>query len=44
MKTVRKNEEVRRVTDKTAESLMIPQGWSYCPKSVYKDSKKGKKP
>lgn len=36
MKTVIKNKDVRRVTDKEAEKMIL-QGWSYCPKSIFKN-------
>lgn len=39
MKTVKKDGVVKRVSDDLAEKL-IEQGWNYCPKKEYKDSKK----
>lgn len=36
MKTVKKQEEVRRVSDKVATELVDNNGWKYCPKSEVK--------
>lgn len=47
MKTVKKNNKIKRVSDKRA-TFLVGEGWSYCPKHEYKalkesDSKKTKK-
>jgi hypothetical protein len=36
MKTVKKNEEIKRVSDKTAEDLVANKGFSYCQKKEWK--------
>ena len=50
MKTIKKDEDILRVSNKDAEEKVKNEGWNYCPKSEYKkvrDSrpppKKGKK-
>jgi len=35
MKTVQNGSEIRRVADEEAAAL-VKNGWSYCPKSVWK--------
>jgi len=35
MKTIKNRDEVRRVSDRTAEEL-VDKGWKYCPKSEFK--------
>lgn len=45
MKTVKKENEIKRVTDSQAEQ-MVARGWEYCSKSEWKvirDSKKKSK-
>ena len=36
MKTVKRSNEVLRVTDANAESLVKHEGYSFCPKKEYK--------
>jgi len=36
MKTIKKMDQVRRVTEAVADDLIANQGWNYCPKSEYK--------
>jgi hypothetical protein len=36
MKTVKKNEDVLRVSDKAAKEMVKDGGWSYCPKSEWR--------
>jgi hypothetical protein len=42
MKTIKKNDEIKRISDKEAPD-MIGKGWKYCPKSEWKSIKKNKK-
>lgn len=39
MKTIKKGNEIKRVSDKEVEN-MVGTGWIYCPKSEYKNKKK----
>ena len=39
MKTIKKNKELKRVKDDIAEQMVRNEGWKYCPKSEWKDSK-----
>ena len=43
MKTVKKNKEVKRVSDTQAETL-TKQGWKYAPKSEWKKVRDAQKP
>ena len=43
MKTVKKNKEVKRVSDAQAETL-TKQGWKYAPKSEWKKVRDAQKP
>ena len=43
MKTIKKNKEVKRVSDAQAETL-TKQGWKYAPKSDWKKVRDAKKP
>ena len=43
MKTVKKNKEVKRVSDAQAETL-TKQGWKYAPKSEWKKVRAAQKP
>ena len=36
MKTIRKGEEIKRVSDKEAELSVKNYGYEYCPKTVWK--------
>ena len=36
MKTIKRLEEIRRVTDKVASEL-VAKGWRYCPKNLAKN-------
>jgi hypothetical protein len=36
MKTIRQNNDIRRVADKAAVTLVNQRGWSYAPKSIWK--------
>jgi hypothetical protein len=36
MKTIKKNNEIRRVNDDLAYTMTHSDGWSYCPKSEFK--------
>jgi len=36
MKTIRKGEEIKRISDKDAEFRVKHQGFEYCPKNVWK--------
>jgi len=36
MKTIQKNEQIKRVKDDDAEFLVKNQGWKYCSKSLWK--------
>lgn len=36
MKTVKKDDKVRRVKDKAAVKMVANEGWQYCPKSEWK--------
>ena len=43
MKTIKKNKEVKRVSDAQAETL-TKQGWKYAPKSEWKKVRDAQKP
>ena len=43
MKTIKKNKEVKRVSDTQAETL-TKQGWKYAPKSEWKKVRDAQKP
>jgi hypothetical protein len=48
MKTIKRGEEIKRVSDNEAITL-VKEGWAYCPKSEWKQNvrdkdKKEKKP
>ena len=43
MKTIKKNKEVKRVSDAQAETLP-KQGWKYAPKSEWKKVRDAQKP
>jgi len=36
MKTIKRNDELRRVSDKEAQ-LLVKNGWEYCPKNLWKE-------
>ena len=38
MKTVRRGEDVRRVSDENARQ-MVRDGWEYCPKRIWKEKR-----
>lgn len=38
MKTIKRDGEVKRVSDKEAQ-YMVKNGWEYCPKNVWKSTK-----
>jgi hypothetical protein len=38
MKTIQKNEQIKRVKDVDAEFLVKNQGWKYCSKSLWKST------
>lgn len=38
MKTVQKGNDIKRVNEEEAESLVKHRGYSYVPKSVYKEA------
>lgn len=40
MKTVKNNQDIRRVSDKTALELVESKKWAYCPKSEFKKKEK----
>jgi len=42
MKTIKRNSEIKRVSDKEAMHL-VKFGWEYCPKNLWKEGK-NKKP
>ena len=44
MKTVQKGQDIKRVNDVDAESLVKHKGYSYVPKSVLKTEKKKEEP
>jgi hypothetical protein len=41
MKTIRRNHEIKRVSDKEAMN-MVKFGWEYCAKEVWKENRKNK--
>lgn len=41
MKTIRRNNEIKRVSDKEAMN-MVKFGWEYCAKEVWKENRKKK--
>ena len=43
MKTIKKNKEVKRVSDAQAE-ILTKQGWKYVPKDEWKKVRDAKKP
>ena len=43
MKTIKKNKEVKRVSDAQAETL-TKEGWKYVPKSEWRKVRDAKKP
>jgi hypothetical protein len=43
MKTIKKNEEIKRVSDTAASEMVDEKGWSYCPKSEFKKLAKASK-
>jgi len=42
MKTIKRNSEIKRVSDKEAMHL-VKFGWEYCPKNLWKEGRKSKK-
>jgi len=42
MKTIKRNNEIKRVSDKEAMK-MVKCGWEYCPKTLWKEKIKSKK-
>ena len=42
MKTIRRNNEIKRVSDKEAMN-MVKFGWEYCAKEVWKEGRKKRK-
>lgn len=38
MKTIRKGNEIKRVSDDDAENRVKNQGYEYCPKNVWKEN------
>lgn len=44
MKTVQKGQDIKRVNDTDAESLVKHKGYAYVPKSVLKTEKKKEEP
>lgn len=38
MKTIKKNSEYKRVSDKTADEMVSFKGWSFCPKQEWKQN------
>tara|TARA_Y100000004_G_scaffold186267_1_gene237553 strand:+ start:1908 stop:2069 length:162 start_codon:yes stop_codon:yes gene_type:complete len=43
MKTIKKNKQVKRVSDKQAQE-MVKEGWKYCSKSEWKKKVRDKLP
>ena len=43
MKTIKKNKEIKRVSDKQAEEK-VKEGWKYCPKSEWREKVRDAKP
>jgi len=41
MKTIKRGNEIKRVSDKEAID-MVKFGWEYCPKNLFKEGKKNK--
>ena len=39
MKTIKKNDEIKRVSDNEANHL-VKFGWEYCPKNLWKEGRK----
>ena len=44
MKTVKKDEDVHRVSNEVAEKMVKEQGWGYCPKSEWKKVRDSRPP
>lgn len=42
MKTIKRNNEIKRVSDKEAMQL-VKFGWEYCPKNLWKEGRKKRK-
>ena len=37
MKTVKKNNDIKRVKDDVAQYMVSREGWEYCPKNLWKN-------